>query len=72
MSALTFWVLIAVSVSGNEHSMVAQQFISESACKEAKTFIEDKRGSFVFAKCIHDTAPTAEARARTQEREVRP
>ena len=68
---LTFWVLIVVSTNG-DHAMVAQQFVSERACIAAKAFVEDKRGTYVYATCIKDTADGRRSPDAPKDGGVRP
>ena len=68
-TVLTFWVLIAIGPSQNT-AMLSQQFLSQSACEEAKQYVEDHRGgsSYTSAKCIKDTILPAAQAASSSER----
>lgn len=63
-TAITLWVLIATASDGR--AMLSQQFQSQAACVAAKRFLESKRGTYIFAECLADTAPSAPGASSTK------
>ena len=52
ISVLAFWVLMTFDTGTKQ--LHSQQFVSESACREALTFVEQARGTYIMAKCVRD------------------